>query len=1169
MRNSLLLAVLVGLAVAAPAQNQSSSNSALSGLVRPLITQPLDESQRVALKGNTHPLARTQYDRGAAPPNLPMDRMLLVLKRSPEQESALRQLLDEQQDKASPNYHKWLTPDEFGKQFGVSDSDLQVVTGWLQSHGFNVARVSHGRTVIEFSGTAAQVEQTFGTPIHQYVVKGRQHWANATDPQIPAALAPVVAGVHTLHNFLKKPQLHNLQQRITAKYTPGNPPQITFPSNPPLHALVPGDYQTIYNAKSLLSSGTTGAGQTIAVVGRSNLFGVQGGFSQPQDVLQFRSLFNMCCGTVNVVIDGADPGDLGGGEELEATLDASWAGAVAPNANIDFVVSASTNTTDGVDLSELYIIDNNLAPIITESFGSCELAFTAAQAANIAALAEQAAAQGITYFVSSGDSGSAGCDDPSVTPEIYGPSVNMLASSPYTVAVGGTMFNEGSQASKYWSSTNNATDFSSALSYIPENVWNESCTPATCGQQNAGLWSGGGGSSTFFAKPSWQAGFGPSGARDIPDVSLTAAGHDFYLVCLEASCTPDAQGYISFAGVAGTSASAPSFASIMALVDQKLGKPQGQADYVLYRLAAGETFSQCNGSSSSTSPGTGCIFNDTTVGNNCVPGEAGYPSSCTTYKAGVGYDLATGLGSVNIFNLVNKWNSATFNSTSTTLNLSPTTLTHGASVTANITVTGNSGVPTGDVSLLQLPVPGQQLGQGVNLCGAAGACTLKPGTGTSASLSLTTNALPGGNYALDAHYAGDGNFAPSDSGAFNVTVNPEPSNTSLTVASGFDSAGNPIAFTTAPYGSLMYLRADVAGKSGFGTPTGVVQFLDNGTPLSISGEVLPLGQLNSQGTAWTPNGIFTVGVGTRSLTANYQGDPSFSASTSSATTVTITQASTTTSLQLTGSNGAGTNIVAYVNTPSHGNDPTGTVTFYSGSTALGAPVAVQPVTGNGAGTQSWAFISSPISGNPTLTATYSGDTNYVASTSPALVASPDFVISNNAGAGIVSITPGSSPNLTITLSPVDSFSGTVTFSCSGLPAESTCAFSPTSQPLTTTTAFVNTTLTITTTAPKSGMLHGVPGPRNWWPGVEGGFMFAGVLLAGTRRKSRQRWVKRSSIAVLLLVAGMMGCGGGGGSPITNPITKSDPGTPAGNYNIVVTGTSGKLSHSTSFHLIVQ
>ena len=398
--------------------SQSSSNTA----VAPRILQAVDDNQRVVLKGNTHPLARPQFDRGAAPSDLPLNRMLLVLKRRPEQDAGLRQLLDEQHDKSSSNYHKWLTPDEFGKQFGPADQDIQVTTNWLRQHGFEIGKIARGRTVIEFSGTAAQVQGAFGTSIHKYVVKGKEHWANANDPQIPAALAPVVAGVFTMHDFRKKPMLKLSAERLNAKYVKGEP-LTTFPANPPFHALAPTDFSVIYNTS--IGGVNNGFGVIVAVVGRSNLF------NAGQDVQDFGSLFG-CCSSLNVMLNGPDPGDLGGGEEAEATLDSTWAGAVAPGAAVNLVVSASTNTTDGVDLSELYIIDNNFADIMTESFGSCEAAFTTTEAAGFGALAEQAAAQGISYVVASGDSGAEGCDDPNSEIVATGPrSVNMLASTPF------------------------------------------------------------------------------------------------------------------------------------------------------------------------------------------------------------------------------------------------------------------------------------------------------------------------------------------------------------------------------------------------------------------------------------------------------------------------------------------------------------------------------------------------------------------------------------------------------------------------------------------------------------------------------------------------------------------------------------------------------------------
>jgi subtilase family serine protease len=877
---------------------QASSGSSGSVALRPLITQPVDENQLTVLKGNTHRLARPEFDLGTAPATLPLQRMLLVLKRSGEQEAALRKLLDDQQDKASPSYHKWLTPEHFGQQFGPSDSDMQTITSWLQSHGFQVGSTK-GRTLLEFSGSANRLNEAFHTSIHKYVVKGEQHWANAGDPSIPTALTPAVAGVLTLHNFVKKPHIHFSPQPVAAKISsvgPNRRPQVTFPAQngqPTTYALGPQDYATIYNinpvynSQSSNGSNNNGNESTIAVVGRSNLFG--GG----EDVQNFRStVFGLCCGNYNIILDGPDPGNLGGGEEAEATLDTTWSGAVAPGATVDLVVSATTNTTDGIDLSELYIIENNFADIMTESFGACEYYATDSQVAGVNALAEQAAAQGITYFVSAGDDGAEGCDDQDSETVATGPlSVSLLASTPFTVAVGGTQFNENGDDSKYWTNTPPISE--TAISYIPENVWNQSCLSSGCG--GAGIWAASGGISsgntgnggTFagFPKPAWQSGFGDT-HRDVPDVSLTAAGHDPYLLCLEGSCQPNSQGEIHIYLVSGTSASTPSFAGIMALVDQQMqnsnpnqGLRQGQADYVLYRLAMAQQADTilnglCNASGTSTLPNSACVFNDVTVGNNAVPGEINYGLANANYQAGVGYDMASGLGSVNVANLVNQWNTATFNPTSTSLLLNSTTsisITHGQSVSVNISVSPNSGTgaPSGDVSLLaQTNVPPY----GGN---SVGFFTL---SNMSAVLS-STNQLTGGGggpYSVTAHYAGDATYAPSDSTEVIVTVAPESSSTTVSALT-FDAKGNQSNFSGGPFGSFVYLRADVAGKSGVGIPTGSVSFLDQTSPIVGASSLA----LNSEGNTASPNGILTFDAGTHAISASYSGDTSFNPSTSS------------------------------------------------------------------------------------------------------------------------------------------------------------------------------------------------------------------------------------------------------------------------------------------------
>src|SRR6202522_769798 len=329
------------------------------------ITQAVNDANLTVLKGNVYSRARPEFDRGIAPSSLPMDRMTLVLRPSPEQAAALATLLDEQQDQSSPNYHKWLTPLQFGQQFGASDQDIQTITSWLQSQGFQVNHVANGRNVIEFSGTAGQVQQAFHTTIHKYSVPtaggNEDHWANSTDPQIPTALAPVVVGIATLHNFLKSPQHIVSSQKFPFQHKPGMAPEFTGVNgnNQPVHAVTPGDLAIIYNATPLYAAtpAINGSGSTIAVVARSNV--------RPADLGDFRSMFQISGPAPAILLNGPDPGVLGNGEDVEATLDISYATSLAQQANVNFVVSASTSTADGVDLSEMYIIDNNLGDVMT------------------------------------------------------------------------------------------------------------------------------------------------------------------------------------------------------------------------------------------------------------------------------------------------------------------------------------------------------------------------------------------------------------------------------------------------------------------------------------------------------------------------------------------------------------------------------------------------------------------------------------------------------------------------------------------------------------------------------------------------------------------------------------------------------------------------------------
>jgi hypothetical protein len=1103
------------------------------------ITQAVDESQLTVLKGNTYFMARTQYDRGPAPASLPMNRMLLVLRRTPEQEAALEQLLDQQQEQSSPNYHQWLTPQQFGQQFGAADQDTQTVTSWLQSHGFQVTRISNGRTVIEFSGTAGQVQEALHTTIHKYAVPGangiEEHWANSSDPQIPAALAPVVVGVATLHNFYKKPQHVLSHDTFSFERKPGELPQFTGTngSGATVHAVGPGDLAVIYNANPLYTAtpNINGTGSTIAVVARSNI--------NIQDWNDFRSNFGIAGPGLNVVVNGTDPGNLGDGEEVEAILDASYSGALAPSATIDFVVSASTNTTDGVDLSEMYIVDNNLGDVMTESFGSCEEGVTSAEATSISNLAEQAAAQGITYMVSAGDNGSAGCDDPNNTVATQGVSVNILASSAYTVAVGGTMFNDTANPGTYWNTTNTSA-LVSAKSYIPEDVWNESCSVSKCGSTNANLFAGSGGVSTIFPKPAWQsgvAGIPTTGNRNLPDVSLNAAGHDPYLICIEGSCQQR-----EFDGVAGTSASVQVFGGIMALVRQKIGTRAGQADYVFYKLAATETLANCNGSKTSGTPATNCIFYDTTVGNNVVPGITN-----GDYLSTVGYDRASGLGSVNVANLVNQWSSATFAPSVTTLTVNPTNFTHGASATINIIVAPATGTPLFN-------------NEDVSLVTSAGKVIQDYTLSSSGSVSSSTNSILGGSYTLSAHYPGNGTLGASDSTPVSVTVSAEPSTTTLSVLNNSGAS-----FTGGSFGTPISLNAAVVGNSGFGIPTDVVLFNDNG--ISISSPF----PLNSAGKASTGLGGYTPLPGTHTISANYLGDASFLPSNSFNVSFSVTKDPTTVSLQssqATVAPGQPVTLTATIVTTSQTGFPTGTVLFFAGTTQLGTP-SVTGITQGSSDNGIATLVTSQLpNGANTLTAQYAGDSNFVASTSPAITvnvtAQPDFSIAFSPPAVNVS-SPGATANTMLTVTGTNGYNGAITFSatsCGGLPSESSCSFSPAMV-----TGSGSTTLTVSTTAPSALVPVSHRIDISGWrrtPGALRLLLFGLVLLALGIQAGRRRWNLAGTALVLALLVVNAACGGGGGGGVKNP------GTPqVKNQVITVTATSGTTTHTFTFTLNVN
>ena len=701
-----------------------------SGRPARVIREGIDEARVVRLAGNTRPEANAQNDRGIVSDDFPMSHMLLQLKRSPEREAALKQYIDDLHNSQSPNFHQWLTPDQFAEHFGVAQEDVAIVTGWLQSHGFTVEGVQASGLVVDFSGTAGQVRSAYHTEIHNLLVNGAPHFANMNDPQIPSALEPVVGGVVSLHNFHPKPLL-----------LPKNRPAYNTGSG---HGLVPGDLATIYNLNPVFAAGYTGRNQTIMVVEDTYLYATG-------DWTVFRKTFGLArpypYGTLSQVspsgsVTCVNPGfqgvntDPGYGDDGEAIIDVEWATAAAPNAAI--VLAACTDTTAFGGLIALENVLNgpvgSLPSVVSISYGESEAYNGAASNLAYSTAYQQAVTEGVSIFVSSGDQDAASSDGDNVS--THGITVSAFTSTPYNVSVGGTDFGytaDGVPSSTYWNATNSST-YASALSYIQEIPWNNSCasgllaaflapilsTPSdplafcnsaaasTYGFLNSVGGSGGpsgcatgipsssgrvSGTCAGYAKPSWQTGlFGnpTDGVRDTPDVSLFASNgfwDAYYVVCWSNPDTVVGGGATcngapnTWAGFGGTSVSSPIMAAIQALVNQKTASRWGNPNTVYYALAnteyGGSGSSTCNSTTVNKTSNT-CIFYDVTQGDNdsvCKSHNGGTLTNCygppssgtygilstsntasqPAYRTGVGWDFASGIGSVNAYNLVMGW----------------------------------------------------------------------------------------------------------------------------------------------------------------------------------------------------------------------------------------------------------------------------------------------------------------------------------------------------------------------------------------------------------------------------------------------------------------------------------------------------------------------------------
>ena len=693
------------------------------------IQKPVDPTRTVALKTRLNPQAEAAADQGPVDAAFPIDYATLYLKPTPSQQAALEKLLADQQDPASPDYHRWLTPETFADHFGLSRADLAKITAWLTSRGIRVNDVARGRRWITFSGTASAVGRAFHTSFHRYQSDGETHFANNSVPAIPEALSGIVSEIGGFDDYDLSPASGKRPHNFGPDYNNGAG----------THFLAPDDLSTIYDLKPLYAAGIDGTGVKIAVIGASAI--------DMADIRAFRSRFNLPAKDPQLMLVGPDPGTVAA-DLSEANLDLEWSGAVARNADIIFVYARSTTT------AAQYAVDQRVAPIITESFGGCEQGTTTV----LQAIAQQANSEGITWVASTGDVGAAGCErQQKLLSASRGLAVQSPASIPEITGVGGTEFDEG--ATTYWANANDANG-ASAMSYIPEKVWND--TPGY-----GYLASSTGGSSIFYPKPWWQTGPGvPSdNTRHVPDIALSASwNHDgFYTVT---------QGSAVSSG--GTSAAAPSFAGFLALLNQYLisqgtiSQPGlGNVNPNLYRIAQ-------------SAPAT---FHDIVNGDNIVPCVQGSPDCVNGsfgYSAGPGYDLATGLGSIDAFKLATNWTIGT--PTKTSVAASPSNLAfNSGKITLTATVTSTGAAPSGDVTFVVNDI-------------SLGSATLSGGTAT---LTLTTLQLPIGASTINAFYSGAAGLngsaatttvtvtAPSGASAVVPTVTPNPVYEQFPNASGF------------------------------------------------------------------------------------------------------------------------------------------------------------------------------------------------------------------------------------------------------------------------------------------------------------------------------------------------------------------------------------------------
>lgn len=897
------------------------------------IRGPIETTASVPVQGGVRDFTVVKAG-GVLDPATRINSVKLVLAQTDLQREDLEQFLEQQRDPASPDYQNWLTPEQYGERFGLSENDLATISSWLQSGGFVIEQVARARNWITFNGSAGQIALAFRVELHHVEVNGETHFANIAPAWIPSSLTGVVDSIRGLDDVRPKPQ------RAKSILHPD------FNSSSGTHYLGPGDLAMIYDIQALYNAGFDGAGQKLVIAGQTDV--------NLADLRAFRAQFNLAARDPQMVLVGADPG-ANEDDQVEANLDLEWSGAVARSATIVYVYSQ--NVFESIQ----YAIDQNLAPVMSMSYGGCE-----SQALpSFRTLAQQANAQGITWMNSSGDSGAAGCDSDMLV-ATQGPAATFPASIPEVTAVGGTEFNDA--GGSYWSPVN-GTKLTSALSYIPEKAWNDTAL-------GSGLAAGGGAPSLVYPKPWWQTGPGVPNdqARDVPEVSLAASGaHDAYLMYFRGELI----------AVGGTSASSPSFAGIVSILGQylaangKVSKPGlGNINPALYNLAQNTTG----------------VFHDISAGNNIVPCKAG-TKGCVNgsfgYTAGPGYDLPTGLGSVDAYNLVTKWTSQPPGAgTSMTLTAAPGTIAPGATVqlTAAVTALSGSNTPQGTVTFAAGNAP---LGY-ATLTGA--------GSKTTAALSVKGTSLLLGLNTITAGYPGAAGLSNSSATA---TV-------SVTAPAVVTPVATSTLITTTLQSGAWVLVATVKQSTGANVPTGTVTFTPGGVASLVAGVATATVKSSS------------LAVGATTMGASYMATGNFGNSAGSVV-VTVAPAPIGTSTTVTAT---AASLNAVVRPLTGGGIPTGTVTFLAGTRSLGTAALSNSV----------ATLPVP-AGSNSIIAVYGGNATFAASTSTpvSVTVAPPIVTSTVVTASPAAIVQSSSTVLTATVKGNGAPTGTVSFSMGNTP----------------------------------------------------------------------------------------------------------------------------------------